>query len=271
MATADTEHFLADGTPYRGQVYETEDGKSFGEISVDCWRCRGSGHGRRGGRCPECGGARAKFDQALVFTQEQLDVRLAGRERRSQKKMQAEADRLAAIRERHEQFVAEHQELFDRAAAAMDIPFVRDLMEKSEQWGGLTQAQVDALQRLLDRKDGDAAAYAGSAPVGVVGETIELELYCRSSFLKSVEAYQGRGMENVHINEFVDQSGNAVSILSRNFAMPIGQYAKIRGTVKGGDDKRGWHRTFLSKPVLIEQLTAFSTLEESPSQMAPEL
>lgn len=254
----DTDYFLADGTPYRGQVFEDQKGKSFGEVYVDCWKCNASGRSRRGGSCSECRGERRTFDQALIFTRDQYEQRLKGRDRRNQKKMTAEADRLAAILERHEQFVAGHSDLFRRARRVADNTFIADLLAKSEIWGGLTEAQTNAMRTALDRMDDDAAFYAKSGPIGADGESVEIELVCRRSFQTTMAAFQGRGMETVFINELADRNQNAVSIISRKTLIPVGSVMRISGVIKGTDEKRGWCRTLLTKPSILENLTEFS-------------
>ena len=261
------ELFLEDGTLYEGPVHETSNGKLFGDVTLTCRACGGNGRGFRGrGGCRSCDGQGSKFDQALVYTAQQLEKRKSAADKRSQRKMAAEADRLDAIRERYEQFVVENQELMQRAGQAMDIPFVQNVMENARIWGGMTEAQVNALVDLLDRRDREVETFSGSISLGEPGDELEIELRCFSSFQRSVEAFQGRGMELVNINEFVDRDGNAVTILHKTFAMKQGEVARISGIVRGGDEYRGWSRTFLKKPVLLEMLTDFSLREHEPAR-----
>lgn len=261
------ELFLEDGTPYGGSVHETTNGKLFGEVTKTCRSCGGSGRSNRGRRgCGACDGQGSKFDQALVYTAQQLTIRNAAADKRSQKKMAAEADRLDAIRERYDQFVSENHELMQRASQAMEVSFVQSVMESAKTWGGMTESQVHALRDLLDRRDREVEAFSGSLPVGEPGDELELELRCFSSCQRSVEAFQGRGMEMVNINEFVDRDGNAVTILHKTFSMKTGEVARISGVVRGGDVYRGWARTFLKKPVLLEMLADFTVRETMPAR-----
>lgn len=249
-------HFFADGRPYAGQVFESDSGRSFGEIMKTCPACGGCGKSRSGRVCRQCGGDRQIFDQALVFSADAIRKRMTAQDKRKAKKQDAELERLGAIEDAHLACVADHPEIYARAQAERGNAFLSDCLDKSVKMGGLTEAQLSAMKRILDGLDADRQMFAGSKPVGTSGDEIELEVRGVRTWKMQMPAYQGRGMQDVIVSLLVDEAGNALTMVHKSTSVAAGERAIVRGTVKEADSRNGWTATRLAKPQIVERLAA---------------
>lgn len=249
-------HFFADGRPYSGRVFEVGDGRLFGEVMKPCPSCGGHGRSYRGQVCRRCRGDREIFDQALVFTAEALHKRVIAQDRRKAKKQSAELERLGAIEDAHLACVADHLEIYARAQTERGNAFLADCLDKSVKMGGLTAAQLEAMKRILDGLDADRQMFAGSRPVGEVGEQIEIEVSGVRSWKMQMPAYQGRGMQDVFVSLLVDAAGNALTMIHKSINVVAGERVVVRGMIRETDTRNGWTATRLGRPEIVARLAA---------------
>lgn len=262
--------FLADGTRYTGGVFETADpdSKPFGEVEVDCRSCGGTGRFRFNKRrpCRVCDGERVVFDQARLYTEAELSAKEARQRKaaatRESKRVERETNALVG----HQAFVDANPELWARAQAS-DDKFVQDLIVKSQQWGGLTEKQLEALKSTFQRQDEEKALYATSTHVGTVGDRIEVEVECRGGTSFMAKKFKGSGMEQIFLTELADKDGNCFVTITAAFTMERGERALIRGTVKKHDERKGWPRTQLNRVMLLERKPVLEALP--PPEQAP--
>lgn len=263
-----TEWFLKDGSPYDGDAFEDDKGKPFGEITIGCGKCGGSGRWRRGrakGDCFACEGVGSKFEQVRLYTEPEIDRLAAQRAKRQEAKLAEERERqhqreLAAVG-----FRENNAELLLRAEARRSNKFVADLLYKLDEWGSLTGPQTSALVRALDRMDEDERLYANSKELFGVGERVDIEVLCRNVNSFFGKKFKGKGTQQVFITEMIDADGNAIIAVTPNFTMEEGDRALLRGTVKGYDDRRGWASTVLTRVKVIEPRAAMETERTAPS------
>ncbi len=246
--------YLADGTRHTGEVFETADGKPFGEVEVGCGSCGGSGRFRFNKRrpCRRCDGEGVIFDQARLYTEAEISAKEARRRKASATRETKRAEREANAIAGHQAFVDANPELWARAQAS-DDKFVQDLVVKSAIWGGLTDSQLEALKNTFKRQDEEKALYASSAHIGAVGDRIEVEVECRGGTSFMAKKFKGRGMEQIFLTELADKNGNSFVTLTAAFTMERGERALIRGTVKKHDERKGWPRTQLNRVMLLER------------------
>lgn len=239
------QYYLVDGTAYEGQVFESEKGFSFGEADVPCPVCRGGGRNRRGGACPRCGGQRTIFDQIKIHTADELKKLQKAQDKRKNAKQNAEIARQAAILESHEDYVATHPVLFARAAAEKGNAFLQDLVAKSKQYGGLTDAQTAAMERSIAGMDAERSRYASSRAIGSVGDRIDREFDCVAVRTIQRPNYMRTAIEDVFVHEMRDDDGNAVVVVSRKTLFDATARVRIEGEITGIDTSRGYSRTLV--------------------------
>ncbi|EHP94493.1 hypothetical protein [Methylorubrum extorquens] len=264
-----TEYFLEDGEPYEGGVFEDDKGKPFGEALVSCWKCGGSGRWRGRRKCFACDGNKEIEEQVRLYTGPQLEKREKAREKRRAKATEAEAVKRAEIAARYVVFRDENAHLLERAEAYKDDKFVGEMLAKAEIWGSLTCAQLDALGDCLDRKDRIARIYADSKPVAKPGERIEIEVTCTGSAKWIQKKFKGRGREEMFLTDLLDAEGNALYAITPNFGMAEGERAIVKGTVKGYDERPGWHRTQLIRVAVVEVLPSLSPEDMRVPEASP--
>lgn len=262
-AETETAFFLKDGSPYVGAVFEMDDGRAFGEVTASCPACGGSGTGRRG-TCRRCNGTRSVFDQAIVYTEAQLEKLRAGQDKRRQRKQAAEIERLEAIHQAHLDCETQNQDVYDRARREPDQRFLADCLSKSEEHGGLSEAQLAKMRRILDDLDEDRLRYAGSVALGAIGDRVDAVLTGVRTWVQQVEAYVGAGMVDVHVSELMDEDGNAVVVVHRSLSFEPGERAVISGQVTEASDAKGWTRTRLSRVAVLERLPSIEPPGVSP-------
>lgn len=250
-------HYTGDGTPYDGEVADSGRGFLFGSGMVRCPSCA-AGSGRR--TCRRCGGSKKVYDQFKVYTEEQFARLTASREKRKLAKQGEEIRRQEAIREGHLDYVSTHRELVEKAAAERDNPFLRDLLEKSEKYGGLTDAQTEAMRSVVTSLEDARKRHAASVPLGAPGDAVEAELECLSCRTVQKPNFRRTDMEDLHVSEFTDPEGNAVVVLSNRLRFEKGERFRISGVVKEVDNARGFVRT---------RLGAVTVLEHSPGGPTP--
>jgi hypothetical protein len=264
-------YYLADGSTYEGSVFVDDKGVTFGEVTLDCAKCQGSGKWRRGMTCNACGGERTVFDQQRLYTAAQLAQRRKEQERRRDKKQGAERDRQEAIRIRREEFESEHGDLFQRARSHTDIRYVEDVLGKLAETGFLSQGQVDALRSIVDEREAMRRLYASSRPIGQAGDRVEVEVTGHRLHSFTHQSRFSGQEERVFVSEMTDREGNALFAMSSTFTLEPGATAVIRGTVKETDDRHGWVRTQLSRPMLVSPATTPDAPEpeDNESPFAP--
>ncbi|AOG03161.1 hypothetical protein [Bosea sp. RAC05] len=256
--------YFADGSPHKGEVFENEAGKAFGETYEGCSRCGGSGRWSKNRRkaCIACDGEGEKFIQARLYTPAELDAADRRRKKAADTRVARQAEREANIAAKHQAFVEANPELWARALASED-KFVQRLVIASQTWGGLTDAQLKALPEALDRLANERAFYANSVPVGTPGERMDIVVTCRakSSFLS--KKFKGRGMQEVHLTSMADDEGRAFVSITSAFTLDVGDKVLLRGTVKGHDERPGWPRTILNRVAVLEVISTLASRQEA--------
>lgn len=243
---SDTPMFLADGSSYDGPVFSDPKGRAFGEVTVACPSCRGRGEGIRGGRCRSCAGAKTAFDQALVYTADELSKRNVRSAKHRAGKMDAERDRLDRIASNHLDCVEANSSVYEGAKRWPGDRFIADLLAKSEVMGGLTEPQIAAMQNAVQRNDQDLARYGSSVAIGSEGDRIEAEMFCRRRVPFTRDRLYGVGKETAWFLELEDTEGNSLAAVTTSPDVVIDQAILVAGVVKSSDISKGWVRTLLS-------------------------
>lgn len=248
-------YYLESGKPYDGPVFESQKGIRFGEMTLTCPACGGSGRSFRSS-CRKCGGSRTIFDQVKVYDEAGLARLIKDRARRRTKKQEGEIARQEAIDEGHATCVAEHADLFARAEKERGNLFLQDLIDKSRLYGGLNDAQVAAMRRSLDALDVERARYAASRPLGQVGDSIVIEAECVAVRVITRPNYMKTDMVDVHVHELMDENGSAILFSASKPLLEAGERVRIEALIAKTDDARGYPRTMLSSPKNLERLPA---------------
>jgi len=248
--------FLADGHPYDGTVFETENGIRFGEMDVSCPTCGGSGRSFRG-ICKRCSGNKTIFEQVKLYDEKSLNRLTQNRERRKNKKQAGEIARQEAIDQGHLDCVQANQDLFNRAEKEKGNPFLQDLIEKSQKYGGLTDAQTSAMRRILDGLDIERIRYANSTPIGKVGDELEIMATCIAIHRIRKPNYMRTDMEEIFVHEMLGENGASISFIAKKPMIDVDTNALLKGKVAKIDETRGYPRTMLASVMC-------STLDQAP-------
>ncbi len=253
----------ADGDDYDGEVFEDAKGKPFGEVDVACGRCGGSGRwgsgrGRKRHTCFGCEGDGTRLEQVRLYDGKAFDRLTRTRDRRTETKARADEARRDALVLRHADYRAAHEDVFARAEAVGNR-FVRDLLAKAREWGGLTEAQRDKLYEAVGEIEAALSLHAGSAVVGERGQRLEVDVECTAhgSFMR--KKFKGRRMEEVHVTRMSDVRGNAYLAITASFSLGVGDVARLSGTVKAHEERDGYPATVLNR-VLVRHLVPASEL-----------
>lgn len=258
--------YFADGRPHHGEVFENDKGKAFGETTIECRRCSGSGRWSVNKRkaCIACDGEGEKFDQGRLYTVAELDAADRRRQKATETRVAKQATREADIAAKHAAYIEANPELWARALASQN-KFVQRIVISSMQWGAPTEAQEKAMIEALDRDISEKAEFANSVPVGTPGERMDIVVTCKakSSFLS--KKFKGRGMQEVHLTSMIDDQGRAFVSITSAFTLDVGDKVLLRGTVKGHDERPGWPRTILNRVAVLERISTLASRQEAES------
>ncbi len=262
--------FRSDGTPYEGDVNLDAKGKPFGDGEAACGRCGGSGRWSRNRRlsCVGCAGEGTKFEQFKVYDATALAKLEKGRESRAGNRTREVTRRQEALERRYADYREAHSEVFDKAEA-IGNSFVKTLLAKAREWGGLTEGQREKLYEIVGEIEAARALHARSAFVGVVGVRFKVEVRCvdhgsftRKPFKPPRVKVNGRwrrdreAVETVHATSMVDVDGNVLFAMTPTFELAIGDQALVSATVKKHDDGKGYPVTVVNRVVVHERVAA---------------
>lgn len=246
-----------------------EKGRPFVMSPRSCGRCGGAGRSDRwkftGLVCFDCNGSGKHKNGPIrerLYTAEEIE-KLDARAERARAKRQAaheaeQARQRAEAAARRDAFRAEHGELLARADAYLaetgeEGGFVADVYRRAVDRCELSEEQVSALVRVLDRWDAEKARKAATKHIGTVGERLR-QLPVTVSRVSSFERPRFGAewqTETVWITTMRDAAGNNLVAKGRYIARE-GAAILVTGTVKAHDVYRDEAQTVLQRVVFKE-------------------
>ena len=255
-----------------------------------------SQHGRGGRACRACGGERTTYQQFRVYDAEGLarfkataafrgapkrrgrprpaasggkgplrksggaPPRAAaaakpGGRRPTATRARAPSRTVEAMRETYDEYRSSHAALFDRAEA-VDNDFVRELLGKAREWGGLTEAQRLKLGEVVAGIERARAVHADSDYVGSLKQRFDVEVTCTEHRSFEARKVRGRGTNTIHVTNMVDAGGNVFMAVTPAFSLSPGDRARVTGTVRGHEERDGYRLTLLNRVVVLEHRPA---------------
>ncbi|AXQ69825.1 hypothetical protein HOU03_gp443 [Caulobacter phage CcrSC] len=263
------ELFLREGQSAR-QTGVDDKGRPVAAIQYPCGRCGGAGRSEQwaatGYTCYQCGGhGRGKTRHERLYTAEELAKLNAVRDKQREKKRgayeAAQAARLKAEEEAREArkdklaadpFYQSFSALYARKAMAEDG---RDQpggflasMWRLIQHQDLTLAQIEAVQKFIDRDNETRARLANARHVGVVGERIEFsgEVVDARCLREATSWMSGRYLIKIRI-----ENGQILTYFGSRFIR--------QGTPVAGKATISAHETYKDEPQTVIKNPRFST------------
>lgn len=238
--------FTRSGIEAQSTVYA--DGKKrFCLETRYCKRCGGKGGAdawrATGWTCYECAGTGGKHEAVVtVYTAEQL----AKLNARQDAKLAAKA---AADRAKEEAALAAFDAAYPEIVAKLaQIPapsaFVADVVAKGRKHGILSDRQVEALHKALDREIARKDQNAASQYVGTIGERIEF-----TATITFVTGFEG-SFGYVHVTGLRDDAGN-LYIQKGKFLGSKGETLRVKATVKAHELRDDVAQTIITRPSII--------------------
>lgn len=221
---------------------------------AQCWRCWGSGRYSIG-TCFRCGGSGKEATKiCTAYTAEKLaKVNAQAERRKANEQAHREAEAQAyqqRQRNRIADFEADHAEAMATIRAnAEGNRFLSDLLAKLEQYGSLSDRQLDAAVRVCQRREEEREAGAASQHLGTVGERREFTL----TTVRVIELEPNQyGVAYVHLCD--DDGGNRVVYIGGGNAISRepGVVSRIKATVSKHDDRNGVKQTIVKRPSALD-------------------
>ena len=221
-----------------------------------CGRCGGAGGSlawkNTGLTCYECGGHgfKGRTRDVPVYTAEQLDKLNAKTNAKAAKKA-------AEVHARETAFDALYADLLLAVAKLDNVPaFVDDVISKGRKYGTLSDAQVAAVQKTIERELAKKAQDAASGWVGTVGERITVD--ATVVFVTSYEGVFG----TTHVHGLRDAAGNVLIHKGAKLLIDVidgypqhvkkGEPVRFSATVKEHGTRDGVKQTILARPSRAE-------------------
>lgn len=130
---------------------------------------------------------------------------------------------------------------------------------KLEQYGKLTQGQMEAAMTALDRMQARAAAKAASRFVGEVGERIDLtvtvEKRIRIEFQDGFGGHNRYGTSYTNLYLCRDEHGNRIVYKGTGDFPGEGQTARVKATISEHSEYNSEAQTKVSRPKVVEKRT----------------
>lgn len=236
----------------------------YGEI-LCCGRCGGMGGSQEwahtGWTCFKCTGTgRDSYRETPLYTAERLAKLNATDEKRQVKKiaksllvLAQKAELLATMRA---EFLAQHGSAIAAIEAnAENNPFLADLLRKFQNYGSLSDRQIEASTLAIEK----LAALAVTRYVGIVGERHEFTLTVEYVHVPERVPYGQRRFPGVPPCIYLcrDEQGNRIVYRgsSDNFLLK-GETGRIAARVESHEEFRGEMQTKISRPKVIETLVS---------------
>ena len=247
--------YYRSGQEVSGEVQSTARGHSAAQ-PYPCGRCGGSGHYSYnqidGTTCFECRGHgfKGRTRDVPVYTAEQLDKLNAKTNAKAAKKA-------AEVHARETAFDALYADLLLAVAKLDNVPaFVDDVISKGRKYGTLSDAQVAAVQKTIERQLAKKAQDAASGWVGTVGERITVD--ATVVFVTSYEGVFG----TTHVHGLRDAAGNMLIHKGAKLLVNVidsypqqvtkGELVRFSATVKEHGTRDGVKQTILARPSRAE-------------------
>jgi len=234
-----TDYFTRDGETVIGKVTNINEslGSAKTRIKTFCSRCGGRGGSdawrHTGWTCYKCNGEGSQgYKTITVYTEEKLakldKIRDALRAKKAAIKEQEALEASKLLEAKKTQFVADHKQFIEDAISIQgNNVFVKDILSKFELYGTLSDKQIAAVQKSIDK----ASCTDDTDFVGEVKERLDLRLTVISK--KSVDSTNFVGNpEKLHIVTMKDTDDNVFLVMSSAFSPEEGESLHIRGTVK---------------------------------------
>jgi hypothetical protein len=212
----------------------------------NCPRCGGAGgspHWRPdGGVCYQCRGGRTISRTHRVFTEDKLaKLNDAAAKKAAKKAAAAEAKREAERVEFHK-WAKPYENLLGAIKAATGNSFLVDLARKLDDHRQLTDRQLEAAAKAIERQEQREAEGRASEYVGEVKDRFEFEAEVLGVY--GTEGYYG----HTDIVKFKDEDGNLFTWFASDYTdLERGDRMTIKGTVKKHEEYRGMKQTILTR------------------------
>ncbi len=252
--------FKRDGTEFTGTVLKTADGDPCFSYPVHCGRCGGAGGSDSwrftGWTCFECrgtGGRATKF--ALLYTAEKLAKLNATQAKREATKAAKAAAKDAEFRNladvRRAEFLTANPDVEFLTQYEGGNEFLKSLAGALAKWGRLTDPQLAAVRKSVERDKANAERAATAEYVGTVGE--------RRLFTITVD--RAIPVESIYGTKYIvlarDEAGNAIVYRGNSEAIPgVGETGTVKATVAEHKEYNGLKQTIISRPAAIEERKA---------------
>jgi Zn ribbon nucleic-acid-binding protein len=237
----------------QGTVF-VEGRRYFTVNAYHCKRCGGQGGSevwrRTGVTCYECNGSghRDRTREETVYTAEALAKLNA--------KVDAkEAAKVAAEKAKEAAFEATYTEVLAAVAKLSTVPeFVSDVIAKGRKYGTLSDAQVAAVLKTVDRE----LAKTQTGWVGTIGERVTLDL--TAIFVTSFDSRFG----TCHVHGFKDAAGNVLIHKGAHIYVEVddnrpnllakGDKVRIAFNIKEHGTREGVKQTIVTHPSRAEAI-----------------
>ena len=253
-----TTYLTRDGVAHNGPVAENEKGQPYFTRARPCRRCGGAGGSDKwkhtGWTCFDCGGSGAGGSETVrLYTAEQLANLDAAQNKRNARK-QAAAEAAAELRRaeaaaRAQAFETRHGALLAAAERYLErSEFLRDVVTKARERNDLTEAQSEAIRKVVAKIQASDAAKASSQYVGAPGERISASVTVeRSTSFERPKFGADWKSETVWVTTMRTADGNALVAKTPTFCPEVGALLAIKATVKEHTEYRGEQQTVVQR------------------------
>lgn len=270
METMSAEWFTRSGQKFTGIALEANLAKGTAHYNYvpKCSRCGGRGGAEvwrfTGWTCYECGGSgKGHLKSVKLYTADKLSKLDASQAKRDAKRMaKIQTDTIRAKEEadaKRREFEATNAEFVAlflewRTANPESTGFLADVYEKLEKYGSLSDKQMDAVRKSIERENERQRAREVSRHVGEIGKRIELILTCEKVIRFDFEDSRGYSFLPPTIYLCRDENGNRLVYKGTGDFPGEGKTARVLATVKEHGERNGELQTIVARPKVLAEV-----------------